>query len=204
MNRYAFIDVPNSNGTTLNCHGFSIDYGRLYELLTNNKWNCNSIYYYKGYKGEKEKKQLEKIKKIGYIVQTKLTHIHPDRNETLSVYCRKCQITFDHNHFIKGSRKSNCDVELTVDVLETVKDGNEIMLFTGDGDFSYLIRKVINKNVKVIIVSSKTLDNNGIIRFSTRLSDILKEEERSDNPKVRFIHIDNWKKMIQKENRHEA
>ena len=60
MNRYAFIDVSNTAGTTNGCLDFSIDWNKLYALMTNKKWSCKKVFFYKGYKGFKEEKQLKK------------------------------------------------------------------------------------------------------------------------------------------------
>ncbi len=51
--------------------------------------------------------------------------------------------------------KSNCDVEITTDVLLERKEIDEIILFTGDSDFQYLIRKLKDLGKKVIIFSSR-------------------------------------------------
>ena len=37
--------------------------------------------------------------------------------------------------------KSNCDVDLTVDAMEEAGPDKEFLIFTGDGDFEYLIKK---------------------------------------------------------------
>ena len=52
------------------------------------------------------------------------------------------------------NRKSNCDVDLTVDAMEYSGPNTEFYIFTGDGDFEYLIRKVVSKSSVVHIVSS--------------------------------------------------
>ena len=52
------------------------------------------------------------------------------------------------------NRKSNCDVDLTVDAMEEAGIDKEFLIFTGDGDFEYLIRKVVEKGTKVYIVAS--------------------------------------------------
>ena len=197
MRRHAFIDVPNTTGTTKNVLGFSIDWVKLYELLVNDKWSCVSVFFYKGSKGEKEREQLEKIGQLGYTVRTKLTHIHPDWYKEVKVNCPHCNTDFNHNELIHGNQKANCDVELTVDALETLKTGDEAILFTGDGDFAYLIEKLLERGVSVKLVSSKNRDNLGKIRFSTRLSAILAREEQGEK-RVQFIHINNWKNRIEK------
>ncbi|MDO8566872.1 MAG: NYN domain-containing protein, partial [bacterium] len=173
MRRYAFIDVPNTTGTVERVLGFSIDWAKLYELLVNDKWSCSGVFYYKGHKGDKEKEQLEKIEKLGYTVRTKLTHIHPDWYKQSEISCPLCGGDFKHDQLIKGNQKSNCDVELTVDAMETLKEGDEALLFTADGDFTYLIEKLLERKALVRLISSKNRDVLGRMRFSTRLSTIL-------------------------------
>ena len=51
--------------------------------------------------------------------------------------------------------KSNCDVEITTDILLERKEIDEIILFTGDSDFQYLIKKLKDLGKKVIIFSSR-------------------------------------------------
>ncbi len=197
MKRYAFIDVPNTTGTTKNCLDFEIDWGKLYKILTNEKWRCSEIFFYKGYKGDKEREQLKKIEDVGYKVRTKLTHIHPDRSIVVAVKCESCKAEFPNSQTIKGHQKSNCDVELTVDALDTLSKGDEALIFTGDGDFAYLVENLISKGVIVWLVSSKNLDKEGNRRFSTRISTILNREELAGK-RARFIHINNWKEGIKK------
>lgn len=197
MRRFAFIDVPNTTGTTKNVLNFSIDWSALYELLMNDKWSCTGIFFYKGYKGEKEKEQLQKIGDIGYTVRTKLTHIHPNWKREHEVICPKCHDSFPFFETVKGNQKSNCDVELTVDALETLREGDEALIFTGDGDFAYLIEKLIVRGITVRIISSKNRDSFGKLRFSTRLTNILDREENGLR-RVQFIHIKNWQRLIEK------
>ncbi len=216
MKRYAFIDVSNTNGTTKGCLSFSINWSSLYSFLKNEKWNCTDAFFYKGYRGEKEKNQLQKLEDgVGYKIRTKLTHIHPNQENDLLIKCNSCGVEFPYKQTIKGNKKSNCDVELTTDALNTLSAGDEALFFTGDGDFAYLVEDLINKGITIILISSYRKDQNGNKRFSTRLKEILKREEKLDK-RVRFIHIDSWKKEIlkedfststesgQKENRHEA
>ena len=197
MRRYAFIDVPNTTGTAWNVLNFLIDWKKLHEFLVNGKWSCTRVFFYKGHKGGKEKEQLDRIADIGYSVRTKLTHVHPDWQRTLQVTCVHCHREFPVNQLVKGNRKSNCDVERTVDALEILKPGDDALIFTGDGDFAYMIEILLNRGVTMRIISSKNRDSLGKMRFSTRLSDILKREERGEN-RVQFIHLKNWQKRIEK------
>lgn len=196
MKRYAFIDVPNTSGSTRECHDFYIDWSRLYNnVLKNDKWKCEDVFFYKGHKGKTQEKQLEKIREMGYVVRTKRTHIHPDKEIIYSKRCKKCDSLVEYKHTIKGNHKSNCDVELTVDALNKLSPADEAILFTGDGDFSYLIEDLICKGIKVWIVFTTARDGNGVKRFSTRLKEILKREERGLG-RVNFININDWRNMI--------
>jgi len=205
MKRYAFIDVPNTNETTKNLHDFAIDWDKLYELLTNKKWECSGVFFYKGYKGNKEKEQLEKMEDDpGYIIRTKPTYIHKDKDKNIHVKCEECNAEFVYTNTIKGNQKANCDVELTVDAINTVSEGDEALIFTGDGDFAYLIRDLIDKGIIVWIVSSKKIDRYDNRRFSSRLTNLIKDEEKNGNARIKFLNINNWREKLKKENRHEA
>ncbi|MEK7170610.1 MAG: NYN domain-containing protein [Patescibacteria group bacterium] len=96
------------------------------------------------------------------------------------------------------NRKSNCDVDLTVDAMEMASPDSEFLIFTGDGDFAYLIEKVIEKGTKVFIVSSTAgvrKPGMNTKRFSTRLTSLLREQKGCIN----LINIDSWKFKIKKE-----
>ncbi len=205
IKRYAFIDVPNTTGTTKNIHNFFIDWKKLFSLLTNEKWGCLDVFFYKGYKGEKEKKQLEKMgEEIGYKIKTKFTHIHKDKEENINIKCDKSEEEFIYIHKINGARKSNCDVELTVDAVNLLSEGDEALILTGDGDFAYLVEDLVEKGVIVYLVSSQKRDKNDNRRFSSRLRKIIKRETNNEKQRVVFVDINDWKKSIEKENRPQA
>lgn len=58
-------------------------------------------------------------------------------------------------HNYKEIYKSNCDVEITTDILLERKEVDQIILFSGDSDFRYLIKKLKDLGKKVIIFSSR-------------------------------------------------
>jgi len=73
------------------------------------------------------------------------------------------------------SWKCNCDVEMAVDVLEHVGPDTELLFFTGDGDFEFLIHKAIERGSKIILVSSAKLQVIVSRRSSSRLSTKLRK-----------------------------
>ena len=97
------------------------------------------------------------------------------------------------------NKKSNCDVDLTVDAMEYAGHNTELYIFTGDGDFEYLIRKAIEKGSMVHIVSSAKKVKSGprysTSRFSTKLRRLTEEKGKP----VDFLNIDNLKMKIKKD-----
>lgn len=198
IKRYSFIDVSNTVGTVCGVLDFKIDWKKLFDHLRGEKWQCEEVFYYRGKKpGKKTGKDFKKIEDIGYIIRTKDTHIHPDKFIDYPFTCGKC----NENGVLKikkfGLWKSNCDVELTVDAVELAGENKEFLIFTGDGDFSYLIEKIIEKGVHVFIVSNTGISKDGNKPFSTRLRLIIEREEKGLK-RATFIDINDWKNRIGK------
>ncbi len=59
------------------------------------------------------------------------------------------------SHDEGGKWKGNMDVELTCDALEVANHVDHVILVTGDGDFSYLVERILKKGRKVSVVSSR-------------------------------------------------
>ena len=93
--------------------------------------------------------------------------------------------------------KANCDVELTVDALEVAGPEFEALIFTGDGDFHYLIEKLVEKDTRVRLFSTNKQDQTGGYRFSTRLKELLAKYEKTGQ--AIFTELNNVRKRIGKE-----
>lgn len=198
--RYAFIDVQNTASTTRKLLGFLIDWHRLYVYLTE-KWKCEKVFFYSGIdEGDVETtKEFESLTKSGCIVKTRTVFSYKKPDKTISIKCVSCGKENAEVVDMGYNRKSNCDVDLTVDVMEEASPNKEFLIFTGDGDFDYLIKKIVEKGVKVYVVSSNAgIKKPGLNtkRFSTRLKDIIRQH---DHGKIDLINIDSWKMRIQKE-----
>ncbi len=75
----------------------------------------------------------------------------------------------------KGNiRKANFDVEIAVDVMEMINGFDTLVLFSGDSDFDYLLRKLRNKSKYVLVVSSKHHISKELIENSDKYIDIKK------------------------------
>lgn len=59
--------------------------------------------------------------------------------------------------------KGNMDIEIAVDMLEMASSVTDVWLFSGDGDFCYVIEAMQRRGVRVTVCSSvvPTLDRNG-------------------------------------------
>jgi uncharacterized LabA/DUF88 family protein len=198
--RYAFIDVQNTASTTRKLLGFLIDWHKLYSYLTL-KWKCEKVFFYSGIdEGDDETaKEFESLKGAGCIVKTRTVFSYKKPDKTISIKCIACGkenvevVSMGYNH------KSNCDVDLTVDAVEEAGPDKEFLIFTGDGDFDYLIKKIVEKGTKVYVVSSNAgIKKPGLNtkRLSTRLKEVMKQHEQG---KIDLINIDSWKMKIQKE-----
>jgi uncharacterized LabA/DUF88 family protein len=198
--RYAFIDVQNTASTTRKLLGFLIDWHKLYAYLTE-KWKCEKVFFYSGIdEGDDETaKEFESLKEAGCIVKTRTVFSYKKPDKTISITCIACGKENAEVVDMGYNRKSNCDVDLTVDAMEEAGQDKEFLIFTGDGDFDYLIKKIVEKGTKVYVVSSNAgIKKPGLNtrRLSTRLKDIIKQH---DQGKIDLINIDSWKMKIQKE-----
>lgn len=196
MRRYAFIDVANTKGSA-GLLGFQIDPQNLYDYLCNEKWSCEKVFWYAGrIRNEKNEKVREKIEQIGYIIRDKDTHFF-EKHYSFEEECPKCHERSEFHVRKRGMPKANCDVELTVDALEIAGPESEVLIFTGDGDFHYLIEKLVEKGTRVRLFSTNKQDQTGGYRFSTRLKELLARYENTGQ--AIFTELNNLRKRIGKE-----
>lgn len=199
-NRFAFIDFQNTDSTTKKLLGFAIDWRKLCDFLRNN-WKCERVFLYIGVdEGDMDTTAMvEDLAKREYVtVRAKTIFAYKNRNKEIKVACLNCGHTFIERVDMGYNRKSNCDVDLTVDVMDLAEAGTEFYLFTGDGDFEYLIRNVAAKGTKVRVVSSARKIISGPRYYTSRLSTKLRKLFGSNPDQVDFIEINNLKRRIEK------
>lgn len=197
--RFAFIDVQNTASTTAKLLGFIIDWHKL-SVYLKEKWNCEKVFFYSGIdEGDTESaKEFDSLSKSGCIVKAKTVFSYKKPDKTISIKCVDCGKDNVEVVDMGYNRKSNCDVDLTVDAMEIASTKTEFLIFTGDGDFDYLIRKVVERGTKVYIVSS----NAGVRKpgiNTKRLSTRLKSLVDGNRGKINLIDINSWKMRIKKE-----
>jgi uncharacterized LabA/DUF88 family protein len=118
--------------------GFDIDYKRLLEVFST---DCRFVraYYYTALLDEQEyspiRPLVDWLDYNGYTMVTK-----PLKEFTQATGRRKF--------------KGNMDVEITVDIMELLDHMDQLVLFSGDGDFRRLIEAAQRRGVRAMVVST--------------------------------------------------
>lgn len=126
--------------------GWFVDWKKVKDYLQG-KWDILEIRYYTGVKPDDEKMASF----LRYLDNVRITPI----TKPIKV------IKLSNDHPLKKlynyseMYKSNCDVEITTDILLERAEIDEIILFSGDSDFQYLIKRLKDLGKKVIIFSSR-------------------------------------------------
>lgn len=126
--------------------GWSIDWAKAKKILQEN-YNVLEIRYYTGLKeGDKKMdRYLKYLRTINFTIITKPLKKIKLRNTKNSLKTSKTPFIY----------KANFDVEIAVDILLDKSKLTKIILFSGDSDFSYLIKKLKKSGKRVIIFSSR-------------------------------------------------
>lgn len=196
---YAFIDFQNTDNTTKQLLGFSIDWKKLCDFLKNN-WKCEKVFLYMGVDDRdlEMAKISEELKNSGFIVRDKKFFSYKNKDKEINISCPKCGNKFIEKIEMGYNKKANCDVDLTVDAMDLAKQNSVFYIFTGDGDFEFLIKNVILKGVKTYIISSaKKIKSSGRY-FTSRLSTKLRKLCGEYPGKVNLIEINDIKLRIEK------
>lgn len=123
--------------------GWFIDWKKVKDYIDQDKevieWK-----YYVGVKDDDEKmlKYLKYLNLVGFNTITK----------SLKKIKIATAIDVTEKHFIY---KANFDVEMTADILLEKSKLDEIIILSGDSDFRYLVKKLKDTGLKVVVFSSK-------------------------------------------------
>src|SRR5256885_16690395 len=138
MEKYAlFIDGANLYATAKSL-GFDIDYSRLQSEFQSRAYLLRSFYY----TAVIEDQEYSSIRPLidwldynGYSVVTKATKEFVDQTGRRKV-------------------KGNMDIELAVDAMEIAGHIDQMVLFSGDGDFRSLVEAIQRRGVRVTVIST--------------------------------------------------
>ncbi len=132
-----FIDGANLHATA-KALGFEVDYKRLLQEFKDKGPLLRAFYY----TAVVEDQEFNSIRPLvdwldynGYTVVTKPTKEFTD-------------------HTGRRKVKGNLDIELAVDAMEIAEHAEQIVLFSGDGDFRPLVEALQRRGVRVAVVST--------------------------------------------------
>src|SRR2546430_9915665 len=132
-----FIDGANLYATAKTL-GFDIDYKRLLKEFQSRGTLVRAFYY----TAIIEDQEYSSIRPLidwldynGYTVVTKATKEFVDQT-------------------VRRKVKGNMDIELAVDAMEIAEHIDQMVLFSGDGDFRSLVEAMQRRGVRVIVVST--------------------------------------------------
>lgn len=131
-----FFDGANHSKALMESN-INMDYKKFLRGL-NRTYSVVSARYYSGISEEPEYQTvrdfLNGLAKNGYVLVTKPIRRYPD-----------------------GTIKGNVDIEIAVDMLMMAPRIDKVMLFSGDGDFTYLVDTIQRMGVYVIVCGHKHL-----------------------------------------------
>jgi len=132
-----FIDGANLN-LTLKTLGFDIDYKRLLNEFQSRGTLLRAFYYTVVTQDQEYspvRQLIDWLDSNGYTVVTKATKDFMDASGRRKV-------------------KGNMAVELTVDAMDVATHIDEMVLFSGDGDFRYLVQAMQRRGIRVTVAST--------------------------------------------------
>ncbi len=197
LETYAFIDVQNTEGTA-DFLGFIIDWKKLADHLTV-AYSSKGNYFYLGIE-EGDTARSDEFNALlckTCFVKAKIFKKYRLKAKVYPVTCSTCKSEFIKRVPGRLDWKCNCDVDLTIDVIE-VAHGKSMwaLIFTGDGDFKPLVEKLMkdSQKSKVYIFSSPTKING-----KSRLAIKLRELTATYRDRVIFVDLNLLRKRIEKD-----
>lgn len=167
MNRLSIFVDGNNMFYAQQKNGWFFDPKRVLEHFTREADTVLvNAFWYTGLKDLQDQRGFrDALISLGYTVITKILKEYYDDNSG------------------RYSQKANLDIEIVVDMFNTVDQYDRVILFSGDGDFERAIELLRGKSTHIIVVSTE-----GMIARELRnatdhyidLNDIRKEIEKTD------------------------
>lgn len=116
-----FVDVQNIYYTTRDIYGRQFNYRQFWKNISSQGEIAHATAYATQRHDDKQIKFQDALRHIGFEVKLKPFIQRSD-----------------------GSAKGDWDVGITIDILETAKEVDTVILLSGDGDFDLLLDKIIS------------------------------------------------------------
>ncbi|MDC0831755.1 hypothetical protein CKA32_006762 [Geitlerinema sp. FC II] len=125
-----------------------------------------NAFWYTGLKDPQDQRGFrDALISLGYTVRTKILKEYYDDNSG------------------RYSQKANLDIEIVIDMFNTVDQYNRVVLFSGDGDFERAIELLRSKNTHITVVSTEGMIARELRNATDRyidLNDIREKIEKTD------------------------
>lgn len=168
MNRLSIFVDGNNMFYAQQKNGWFFDPRRVLEYFTGDP-NVILInaFWYTGLKDPQDQRGFrDALISLGYTVRTKILKEYYDDNSG------------------RVSQKANLDIEIVVDMFNTVDQYDRVILFSGDGDFERAIELLRSKNTHITVVSTEGMIARELRNATDRyidLNDIRASIEKVDN-----------------------
>lgn len=162
---YAFIDASNLFYGGEKSLGWKIDYKKLIHYVKT-KYSVKKVFYYGGVELNGfhysifDKKPIDLNKLIVYLekkIEDNLKTI-----AKIKFYLKLAQfgyllqlkpVKIFHEPGGKISKKANCDVDMTFDLMRYIKDYSDVLILSGDGDFAIVIKYLMQLGKKITVLA---------------------------------------------------
>jgi len=151
-------------------YGWDIDYKKFYNWIHEN-FNVTEIFFFGGIITQKAYSDLKPGKKLEDFIKEKKDRQRFFRFLKSVGYKVKSKPVASLYDSTKGEykRKCNFDVEITIIAIDRLDSYKELVLCSGDGDFTKLLRYVKGKYKKATIMAHKERLNRELRRTANRV-----------------------------------
>ncbi len=144
-----FVDVQNIYYTTKERYGRQFNYREFWHLISLQGNIVSATAYAIQRDDARQQKFQNALKHIGF-------------NIKLKPYIQRAD----------GSAKGDWDVGITIDIMETAKNVDTIILLSGDGDFDLLLEKIKSYKTRTEVYSVEKLTANSLIKAASQFHPI--------------------------------
>jgi uncharacterized LabA/DUF88 family protein len=149
-------------------NGWFFDPRKILEYFTREQhMRLVNAFWYTGLKDHQDQRGFrDALISLGYTVRTKFLKEYYDDNSG------------------RYSQKANLDIEIVIDMFNTVEQYNRVVLFSGDGDFERAIELLRSKNTHITVVSTEGMIARELRNVSDQyidLNSLRSEIEKSDS-----------------------
>ena len=169
MNRLSIFVDGNNMFYAQQKNGWFFDPRRVLEYFKNCQPNIRLVnaFWYTGLKDPQDQRGFrDALISLGYTVRTKILKEYYDDASG------------------RYSQKANLDIEIVVDMFNTVDQYDQVVLFSGDGDFERAIELLRSKNTHITVVSTEGMIARELRNATDRYIDL--NEIRDSIEKVEY------------------